>query len=169
MAREPRFICDAMLGGLARWLRAAGYRAEFDPAVRDGELVRRAYEEGLCLLTSDSGIMDRYAVARGLVHTVFVPRGLTVTEQLAHVLGRLWLPIRPSRCMDCGGELAIVTLAQVREHVPPKVQRACRRFYRCRSCGKVYWHGTHWESIRDRLRRAALLAEAERAGSDGPT
>jgi uncharacterized protein with PIN domain len=152
---ERRFICDAMLGGLARWLRAAGYSACFDVHIDDGALVRRALEEERCLLTSDGGVMERYAVTRCLVRSVFIPRGLKPLEQLAHVMDVLQLPLRESRCMECGGRLAEVPLDEVAEHVPEKVKRVCNRFYRCRGCRKVYWRGTHWEDIRRRLARAA--------------
>ncbi len=151
-----------MLGGLARWLRAAGYRAEFDVHIADGELVRRAVEEGLCLLTSDSGVMERYAVSRGLARTVFVPIGLTPIGQLGHVMRALDLPLREPRCMLCGGRLRDVPLDEVREHVPTKVRRVCSRFFRCEGCRKVYWRGRHWEDIRRRLGRA------ERANGEHP-
>ena len=101
----PRFICDAMLGGLARWLRAAGYSAEFDVHIEDGELVRKALDEGKVILTSDTGVMNRFAVEEKLAQTVFVPLGLSPVEQLAHVMEQLHLPLRESRCMECGGEL----------------------------------------------------------------
>ena len=32
-----RFFCDAMLGGLARWLRAMGYDAAFEYGIDDGD------------------------------------------------------------------------------------------------------------------------------------
>lgn len=158
MREEPTFICDAMLGGLARWLRAAGYSAAFDVHIGDGELVRRALEEGRCLLTSDSGIAERYAVAEGLVRFVFIPMGLSTTQQLAHVIGALELLPKSSRCMDCDGELAVVPLAEVQHEVPAKVRDLCPQFFRCQGCGKLYWHGTHWESIKGRLQRAVELA-----------
>ena len=53
-----RFLCDVMLGGLAKWLRAAGYDAYYareGTDVSDGVLVRMAIEEGRVLLTSDRG------------------------------------------------------------------------------------------------------------------
>lgn len=165
MAEEPAFLCDAMLGGLARWLRAAGYSAWFDPHVADGALVRKALEAGKWLLTSDSGIQDRHAVSEGLVRCLFVPRGLSTVEQLGHVLGSLDLPLRPSRCMDCDGELEAVEPAEVAACVPPKVRRVCTEFFRCRVCGKVYWHGTHWVSIRKRLARARELAGRLQGGA----
>lgn len=154
MEGQPAFVCDAMLGGLARWLRAAGYDAWFDVHVQDGELVRRALEAGRCLLTSDTGILERYAVSEGLVRCVFVPLGLTTMQQVAHVLRALDLPVRDSRCMDCGGELTGAALDEVAAEVPPKVKEACSEFYRCAGCRKVYWRGTHWQSIQRRLREA---------------
>ena len=164
-AQPPRFICDAMLGGLARWLRAAGYSASFDVHMRDGELVRIALEQALCLLTSDSGVMERHAVSGGLVRTVFVPVGLSPLEQLGHVMGALGLGLRECLCMDCGGRLADVALEAVQEQVPPKVKESCERFFRCAGCGKVYWRGTHWEDIQRRLRAAASGG----APHDGPS
>jgi uncharacterized protein with PIN domain len=155
---ELRFVCDAMLGGLARWLRAAGYSAAFDVHAPDGELVRRALDDRLCLVTSDSGLMERYAVREGLVQCVFIPPGLSPIEQLGRVIAALELPYRDPRCMDCGGDLLPVPADQARELVPPGVRRACHRFFRCAGCTKLYWHGTHWEDIRRRLDRARKIA-----------
>ena len=167
MSGQPRFICDAMLGGLARWLRAAGYSACFDVHIADGELVRRALEEDRCLLTSDGGVMERYAVAEGIVRSVFVPRGLDTLQQLAVVLGRLGLPLRQSRCMVCDAPLADVPLARVQQMVPERVRATCRRFFLCTGCGRLYWRGTHWQSIRRRLARAERLSVGYRPG--GPS
>jgi len=41
--REWTFFCDAMLGGLARWLRAAGYDAEYEYGIDDGGHVCLTY------------------------------------------------------------------------------------------------------------------------------
>lgn len=155
---SPVFICDAMLGGLARWLRAVGYETEFDVHIADGELVRRSYDEGKVLLTSDSGILDRYAVSEGLIDYVFVPRELDVVEQLGHVMGEMGLQPKKPRCMECGGEQKEVELNAVRESVPEKVREYCSRYWQCQRCGKVYWHGTHWESINQRIGRAVEIA-----------
>jgi len=155
---EVGFLCDAMLGGLARWLRAAGYSAEFDVHAPDGALVRRALAEDKVLLTSDEGIMERWAVETGKVRVVFVPRGKSLVEQLAYVIGQLGLTLKMPRCMACNGGLQSVELAEVADRVPPKVRATCREFFRCRSCGKVLWYGTHWSDIQRRLARAVQLA-----------
>ena len=151
----PVFLCDAMLGGLARWLRAAGYRAEFDVHMQDGELVRRGSQEGKVILTSDSDVLDRYAVQQQIVRTVYIPRDLTPVEQLGHVLGALDLELRSPRCMECGGALEEVPKETIQEQLPPRVKQRFDAFFRCAECRKVYWRGTHWEDIREKLQWAA--------------
>ena len=47
----PLFLCDAMLGGLARWLRGAGYDARFQYGIDDRDLIRLARETGGTLLS----------------------------------------------------------------------------------------------------------------------
>ena len=42
---EPRFIVDAMLGRLVRWLRFLGLDATYEAHIADRDLVRRALEE----------------------------------------------------------------------------------------------------------------------------
>ena len=44
---EPIFLCDAMLGGLARWLRAAGFDPLFEYGIDDREIIRRAMASAL--------------------------------------------------------------------------------------------------------------------------
>jgi uncharacterized protein with PIN domain len=152
---ETRFACDAMLGGLARWLRAAGHDASWHDGIDDGELVRLARAEGRTVLSSDSDIFAYALVRDGVVAALFVPRGVAVQEQLAHVLRELGLALREPRCMACGGELAEVTKEQAVGRVPPRSLASHERFWECGRCGKVFWHGTHWREIVERLRQAA--------------
>jgi uncharacterized protein with PIN domain len=144
---ELRFFCDAMLGGLARWLRAAGWDASFDPFIDDGELVRRAHEDGRVLLSSDRPLFDRARVRDGEVRALFVPRHRPPVEQLAFVAGALALPVRDPRCMTCGGALAELPREAVLGEAPPRTLARCDRFWRCTRCRKLFWRGTHWDRI----------------------
>lgn len=143
----PRFFCDAMLGGLARWLRAAGYDASFEYGIDDGVLVRRAAEQGRVVLSSDGDIFERNVVKAGTVRALRVPRAMPPVEQLAFVLRELDLPASDSRCMACGGELRAIGKRDVADRVPPRSFAAFDRFWECVHCKKVYWHGTHWARI----------------------
>src|SRR5205823_5854209 len=100
----PRFACDAMLGGLARWLRAAGYDACWQEGIHDWDLIRLADREGRILLSSDTGIFRIGIIRDGDQPALFVPHGLRPQSELAFVLHQLVLPLRSPRCMACGGE-----------------------------------------------------------------
>jgi uncharacterized protein with PIN domain len=151
---DSRLACDAMLGGLARWLRAAGYDAFWQEGIDDSELVHRAQEEGWTVLSSDGDVFAFAVVRDGIVPSLFVPRGLGVQEQLAFVMRRLGLPLCEPRCMACGGELVEAAKETVGDRVPPRSLAHYERFWECASCRRVYWNGTHWRKITERLREA---------------
>jgi len=155
---EISFRCDDMFEGLARWLRAAGYEAVCEQGIGDAEVVRRAEREGRMLLTSDSGIMERRPVREGRVKCLMLPRGLANEEALSYVMGALGLELRPARCMACGGELKSLPKESVEGEAPPRVYRAYDEFFRCDRCGKLFWHGSHWEKIVATLERAREAA-----------
>jgi len=145
------FLCDAMLGGLARWLRAAGYDAEFQYGIEDAELIDRARDSGRMILSSDGPLFDRNVIKNGPIRALYVPQQLSKFEQLKFVMRRLKLSRLAPRCMACGGELAEVPKHEVTGEAPPLAYRNCQRFWRCRRCGKLLWRGTHWNRITPRL------------------
>ena len=149
--RPPRFFCDAMLGGLARWLRAIGYDAAFEYGIDDADLLCRADAEGRTILSSDGGLFERSALKNGHVPAVYVPQQLSRTEQLRFVINALSLARRAARCMACGGELAEVPKYDVMQEAPPLAFRSCDRFWRCQRCDKLLWRGTHWQRIEGKL------------------
>jgi uncharacterized protein with PIN domain len=149
---EPRFACDAMLGSLARWLRAAGYDASWHPGIDDWDLIRLARAEGRVLLSCDTGIFRIGIVRDGDLAAVQVPNGLSTEEQLAFVLGQLGLAAREPRCMACGGELVETAKEEMAGKVPPRSYAWCDRFWQCQRCGKPFWQGSHWQRIADTLR-----------------
>src|SRR5438445_13726891 len=57
--RDRVFLCDAGLGGLARWLRAAGQQALWRPDISDNALIQEAARLSAAVLTTDSLIMER--------------------------------------------------------------------------------------------------------------
>lgn len=151
-----RFLCDAMLGGLAKWLRAAGhdalYASEDTDASSDRELVRLAMEQERTLLTSDAGFLERAPVRDGEVGFLFVPHA-TVGEQLRLVAGHYRLERHAPRCMRCNGKLEEISREEAERTVPEKVAERQDEFFRCKSCGRLFWYGTHWERIGARLER----------------
>ena len=150
-----KFLCDAMLGGLAKWLRAAGYDTYYareGTDISDRFLTEKALTEGRVLLTSDGGFLERKPVRDGSVGFLRVPH-LPLEEQLGLVVDRFDLDRRQSRCMECNGELEVVEPGAVAGRVPPGVIRDREEFFRCENCSRVFWHGSHWDRICGRLSR----------------
>jgi uncharacterized protein with PIN domain len=148
----PTFACDAMLKGLARWLRAAGYDAFWRYGIDDAELIALARAEGRVVLTGDGDMMRRKVLRDGEVPSLYIPHDLTVAAQLGLVRARFDLTPSPPRCMGCGGELAEVSKESVRDEAPPRTYRWLSRFWRCRRCAKLFWQGTHWQKIESKVR-----------------
>lgn len=148
---ELRFVCDAMLGTLARWLRFAGFDVVYSPKLDDDSLSALARAEGRWLLTQDRGL-----AAKAGPRVLLVPRG-GLPEQVAALRQRLPLQADPalffSRCSRCNGKLVSASREQVKALVPPFVAVHGERFVRCLSCGRVYWRGTHTPRIAATLRK----------------
>ena len=144
-----------MLGGLAKWLRAAGYDTYYareGTDISDGSLTSKALEEGRVLLTSDGGFLERKPVREGSVAFLRVPH-LPLEEQLRFVAGRFSLTRGQPRCMECNGELVVAPPGAVSNRVPQGVIEVQERFFVCVGCGRVFWHGSHWDRISGRLDR----------------
>ncbi len=148
----PQFFCDVMLGGLARWLRAAGYDARWQEHIDDPDLIRESARAKLVLLSSDTGIFRVGIVRDGEVPALMVPHGLTVQEQLGFVLEKLGLSLREPRCMACGGELCVVPKPEVEGRVPARSFAFTDHFWECSRCARLFWRGTHWQRIAEQLR-----------------
>lgn len=138
-----------MLGGLARWLRLAGYDTSFDTGLDDHQLAAASRQEGRWLLTRDR-VLAAHAGPR-----VVLLRALDTAAQVTEVVGRLDLRLRSdlcfTRCSRCNGRLEDVARESVAEVVPPWVAAHTARFSRCPGCGQVYWAGSHQPRIKARL------------------
>ncbi len=147
-----RFFCDAGLGGLARWLRAAGYETLWESGIDDALLLERARENSATVLTTDSLLMERRLLRDGVIPALWLSPSLTIPEQLAQVFREFDLKLRAPRCMACGGELQTASKEVLQERIPPRTYRWVNEYFLCRRCGKLFWHGTHWERIQRQLK-----------------
>lgn len=148
---EPKFFCDSGLGGLARWLRAAGYEALWRASIDDPELLREAAATSAIVLTTDSIMMERKVLRDGILPALWLPPTLRIREQLAIVFREFELRLQEPRCMACGGELIRREKTELKERLPPKTYVWLQEFFQCRECGKLFWHGTHWQRIQSKL------------------
>ena len=142
------FIADGMLGKLSKWLRILGYDVSYSATLNDAELARIARMEDRILLTRDTQLVKR----KGLKSVL--SRSDQPEEQLRQLVDELDLRVDVdsfTRCLVCNTLLVDVEAQAVASQVPAYVLATQAHFRCCPTCARVYWRGTHWQRMRDRL------------------
>lgn len=160
-ATAPAFLCDEMLLGLGRWLRAAGYDAALsEPGADDRCLIEQAIVQHRLLATRDRHMRSM----RGADGIVILLRGNdldTCAGELAARPAVDWLYDPFSRCLQCNRRLEPgnsgypVAAWVAMQHAPT---------WHCPGCRKAFWHGSHVERMLSRLQ--AWSRAAQDAGDD---
>lgn len=143
--RKLRFVVDANVGKLARYMRMLGFDALYDNQFPDQEIIRISGEEKRVILTRDLGILKNNAVTRG-----YYLRAQDPWKQLQEVTQRFDLisDIKPfSRCMECNGTVGRVAKQMIIEQLIEETSNVFKEFFQCASCGKIYWKGSHYEHM----------------------
>ncbi len=147
---KPRFVADHMLGSLAKWLRMIGYDTVYDKSLDDKAIAAAARADSRFILTRDKELAKE-------------PGAMLVEDdlldgQLSTVKAKFGLSFDESaiRCTACNGELAELPKEQAKESVPEGAFAANDKFWKCAGCGKVYWRGSHWLGIMERLKKLSL-------------
>jgi len=152
--RRAAFVADVHLRKLARLLRLLGFDVLHSNEFDDAEIVTLARDEGRTILTRDRQLLKHGAVTHG----TWV-RSTDPIEQAREILRCFDLreQIRPfTRCLVCNGALSPVKKQDVVNRIPPKTAAWLDEYYECSSCHKLYWRGTHADSLRrivDSIRR----------------
>lgn len=156
---RPKFIVDANVGKLARWLRMLGYDTLFDSELDDGELVEIGLREGRVLITRDTQIMQRKMIVSGELRAILTPEDNPV-GQMRRVIETMELNRENefTLCLECNVPLVPRSKDEVCDLVPPYVYKTQTQYNQCPICKRIYWRGTHWEHMN---RELGMLMEAE--------
>lgn len=140
-----RLLLDVMLGKLAVYLRVCGYDTAYAPdrnVEADDRLAATAEAENRRLLTRDVELAGR-------VGGSVLLEAREVTGQLSELRAagvELEPDDEPSYCGRCNGRLDPVDPGgDTPEYAPDPGETDC---WRCRSCGQLFWRGSHYERMR---------------------
>jgi uncharacterized protein with PIN domain len=149
-----RLLCDEMLKGVGRWLRAAGYDAAIAAdRASDQALVAQARAEGRILLTRDRRLA---ALAGGACTLILASERLDQAARELKDLGIDWLQAPFTRCLVDNAPLAPAH-AEGLAVVPASARRDDGPVLTCPKCARVYWPGSHVRRMRARLERWQTL------------
>jgi uncharacterized protein with PIN domain/sulfur carrier protein ThiS len=141
----PIFLADAHLGGLARFLRMAGFDTLHAPNLDDAQIRRIAELEERVVLTRDRELLKCREIGSG-----YYVRALKPQAQLREVAARYRLAAqaRPfTLCLECNLPLRPVEKACVVARLPEQVLQLHDSFMHCHGCDRVFWPGSHYERM----------------------
>ena len=142
---EIHFVLDVHLGRLAAYLRMLGFDTLYRNDYPDAELADISAEEKRILLTCDRQLLMRSQVIYG-----YFVRSRQPKKQLLEILSRFDLHGKQkpfTRCMHCNGKNLPVDKSAIGSQLQAKTKQYYDEFYRCQSCGKIYWKGSHFSKM----------------------
>jgi len=146
-----KLLCDQMLGTLAKWLRIYGFDTFYSNNLTDdSQLFDISKKENRILITRDKELIC--AARRENIRTIEIST-TDIDEQIITVLSN----VKPdktkflSRCLVCNSEIGEVKKDSVESKVPDRVFDNNEKFWYCKKCDKIYWKGTHYENMFEKI------------------
>jgi uncharacterized protein with PIN domain len=137
-------------------MRIFGYDTVYSRDDKREEVVITCLREKRVLLTRCSDLEKHAGIRKVLVAS----DGLQA--QLRQVFNELGIRVHEkdifTRCVECNEPLSETDKKFIRGLVPEYVLATKENFRRCPSCGKIFWKGTHYELVRDFLRRKIYVS-----------
>ena len=146
-ARLPRFLADATLGRLSKWLRMTGIDVAWDASVPDAIRLKNLPEaDGRWVLTRSRKVFERLGPDRCLL-----VQPDDVFDQVRHVIQHFGITrddLRPlTRCTLCNRQMSEASKQSIAGQVPDYVWQRHKQFMKCSGCQRIYWRGSHTRRI----------------------
>ncbi len=153
---DRKFVVDAMLGKLAKWLRILGFDTQY-VYLKDPLRIEQFLREGRTIITRN----QKWKNIKGVVCI----ESNHLEDQMAEVAKKIDFSIDHSklftRCIRCGSVLTKVDKKDVFGQVPDYILDTAEGFSMCRKCGKVFWPGSHIGRMREKISRLQQVIERE--------
>lgn len=145
------FLCDDNLGKLARYLRMLGFDTFFKSEISDAELLGVMFKQDRIVLTRDTRLIKRIEQGRFLHISSDLPE-----EQVRQVIDKFQLSLDEdrifSRCLECNELCESVSKDEIEGKVFPYILKTHEKFQRCPSCKRIYWQGSHYKDMWEKLK-----------------
>jgi uncharacterized protein len=147
-AAAKHFVVDNMLGKLAKWLRILGFDTHYK-RLHSREQVDSYGKQGFILITRSPKWSDQTRVfcltANSPMAQIreLIAMGLLIPKEIRFL----------QRCVRCNEELRRADREEVLGQVPDYVFATYDSFYRCPSCLRIYWPGSHPERMIQQLKQ----------------
>jgi uncharacterized protein with PIN domain len=142
-----RFICDVMLGTLAKKLRMLGIDTSYHNNITEEYLIAAALKENRIVLTRKTA----FPISNNAVPVLFIldnnPKN-QLRQTVSHFKINKRMMTHFSRCISCNKELSPLGKDLAEGKVSDYVFNTTDTFTTCLSCEKIYWPGTHLQNMK---------------------
>jgi len=117
-------------------------------------MIKMALGENRVILTKDAQFMKRRLVTSGTLKTLHIEQD-DPEVQVQEVVGSLSLDydFKPfSRCLECNQALVARDKESVKDLIPARVLETQTQYTQCPACQRIYWAGTHWQAMGNKLK-----------------
>jgi uncharacterized protein len=156
MLKNKKYLTDATLARLAKWLRLLGYDTVVFTRVAGREMLRLAEAQQRVVLTKRQDMLERQF--SGMLYLVSAK---DTGSQLQEIMTKFSLEIEKKRmfqiCLKCNEELLSMEKEEVRDLVPAYVIANYSEFTRCPHCQSIYWPGTHQRNFLQLLEKLSIV------------
>ncbi|MCK4420428.1 Mut7-C RNAse domain-containing protein [candidate division WOR-3 bacterium] len=145
MKIEKGYICDFMLGRLAKWMRLLGLDTLYYNQPEDLGIIHIAKREGRVILTRSkelSGFENAILICSENLNEQMEQMGSRISKSALNPF---------SRCPECNTPLIKVDKKEIEGEVPEYIYKVHSRFKRCPDCKRIYWRGTHYKEIKRKI------------------
>jgi len=143
----PKFVADATLGKLAKWLRILGYDTLFCRNPDIDSLTKLAEKENRIILTRNTGFLKKRTLPCQFVRNTEPLEQLRETADAFHLgKNRMF-----SLCAVCNEKLVPAKKEDVQNRVPEFVYLNIDSYHICPGCKRVFWAGTHTKEMKKRI------------------
>jgi len=145
-----KFVCDEMLGTLAKWLRILGYDTAYVKNMEDDEILKIAEKEDRIIITRDKVLAEKSEKA------LYIDEK-DLEKQIEKVFKKLNLEIDEdkilSRCILCNTPVMSIKKEKIEGKVPEHVWKTHEKFWICPKCKRIYWMGSHWNDMEEKIKK----------------
>lgn len=151
---NKKFLLDENLGKLAKWLRMLGYDCVVYKSISIEKKISLCSKERRIFLTRSNKIAKRKEdFNRILIRSVKYDKQL---QEMLHLI-ELNNEMLFSRCLACNNKLHEMQSERIGGLVPEYVKHNFTEFKICRKCGKVFWQGSHYDAMMNKLKNLLTI------------
>jgi len=150
--KEIKFIADAMLGKLSKWLKILGFDTLYYRNKEDDKLLELALKENRQILTRKTILKGRKDIKHQLLFIIDNDPLKQLKEVIEHYKLTIDSHIVFTRCLICNQKLEALPADLAKDRVPEYVANTEKAFFICPHCKKIFWRGTHYKNMLNRIK-----------------